>query len=91
MRVFKKPDGGMSMEVNTSRPYDQGCPAAVPGTVEGDINGMTCVAAIIPSIYSAIDLEDFQVPLYTPEDYRRYIGLVMERETEYSKQNVNDN
>ncbi len=85
MRVFKKPDGGMSMEVNTSRPYDQGCLAAVPGTVEGDVNGMTCVAAIIPSIYSAIDLEDFQVPLYTPEDYRRYIGLVMEREAEYQR------
>ena len=85
MRLFKKPDGGMSMEVKTSRPFDQGCPAAVPGTVEGDVNGMTCVAAIIPSIYSALDLEELQVPLYTPEDYKRYIGLVMERDREYAK------
>ena len=83
MLVFKKPDGGMSYLVKTSCPTDQGAKAAVPGSVEGDVNGCLCAMAIIPSIYSGLDLEDVQVPLYSLAEWERYIGIVTAREEAY--------
>ena len=83
MKVFKKPDGGMSYLVKTSCPTDQGAKAAVPGSVEGDVNGCLCAMGIIPSIYSGLDLEDAKVSLFDPEDFERYIGIITEREEAY--------
>ena len=83
MKVFKKPDGGMSYLVKTSCSTDQGAKAAVPGSVEGDVNGCLCAMGIIPSIYSGLDLEDAKVSLFDPEDWDRYIGIFTEREEAY--------
>ena len=83
MKIFKKPDGGMSYLVKTSCPTDQGAKAAVPGSVEGDVNGCLCAMGIIPSIYSGLDLEDVKVPLYSREDWDRYIGAITAREEVY--------
>jgi len=85
MLVFKKPDGGMSYLVNTSCPTDQGAKAAVPGSVEGDVNGCLCAMGIIPSIFTGLNLPDAQVPLYTMEDWELYIGMVTEREEAWQK------
>ena len=79
MLVFKKPDGGMSYLVKTSCPTDQGAKAAVPGSVEGDVNGCLCAMAIIPSIYSGLDLEDVQVPLYSLTDWALAVWGCLDR------------
>ena len=83
MSIFKKPDGGMSYLVKTSRSTDQGAKAAVPGSVEGDVNGCLCAMGIIPSIYAGLDLEDAQVPLYSSDDFERYIAALAMREEAY--------
>ncbi|MBP3583557.1 MAG: hypothetical protein J6K44_05885, partial [Clostridia bacterium] len=38
LRVFRKGDGGFSMNRETSSPTSQGVPAAVPGSMESDVN-----------------------------------------------------
>ena len=86
MEVFKKPDGGMSYCVETSSATDQGCPAAVPGSREGDVNGMGCASAIVPSIYSGLGFDGVIVPLYSFEDFMEYISLVEKRENEWKEQ-----
>ena len=83
MEIFKKPDGGMSYCVETSSATDQGCPAAVPGSREGDVNGMGCASAIVPSIYAGLGIPEYQVPLYTLEDFKEYISLVENIENEW--------
>ena len=83
MSVFKKPDGGMSYLVETSCPTDQRAPAAVPGSPEGDVNGMSCASAIVPSIYAGLGIPELQVPLYTLDDFKEYISLVEKREFEW--------
>ena len=83
MKIFKKDDGGMSYLVKCSSATDQGAKAAVPNSPEGDVNGCGCAMAIIPSIYAGLNMPDAQVPLYTPADWERYIGIVTEREEAY--------
>ena len=85
MKVFKKPDGGMSYLVATSCPTDQGARAAVSGSAEGDVNGTGCATAIIPSIYNGLDLNEYKVPLYTPEDWDNFMSIVEKREAEWQK------
>ena len=87
LKIFKKPDGGMSYLVKTSCPTDQGAKAAVPGSVEGDVNGCLCAMGIIPSIYSGLDIEDTMVSLFDPEDFERYIGIITAREEAYKAGN----
>ena len=83
MKVFKKPDGGMSYLVDTSCPTDQGCPAAVRGSCEGDVNGCGCAMAIIPSVYAGLNIPDACVPLFDPEDWDRYITKLKSIEDEW--------
>ncbi len=85
MKVFKKPDGGMSYLVETSCPTDQRAPAAVSGSVEGDVNGTGCATAIIPSIYNGLDLNEYKVPLYTRADWEKFMSIVEAREAEWQK------
>ena len=85
MQVFKKPDGGMSYLVETSCPTDQGARAAVPGSPEGDVNGMSCASAIVPSIYAGLAIPEYQVPLYTLEDFKEYISIVESIENEWQR------
>lgn len=53
--AFLKSDGSASYLKNQSSPTSQGCPAAVPGTNEGDVNGATiAINGLIGNIASAL-------------------------------------
>ncbi len=63
---FKKDDGSFSYGRKYSSATSQGCAAAVPNSVEGDVNGtlLSC-AGLIDYIYTAMGISgDTKVPLF---------------------------
>jgi len=94
--VFKKEDGSFSYTPNASSANSQGCPVAVPGTNEGDVNAtVICTSDILTYIYSALDLSDYRVPMYTSYDMRRYLSILSDldpviKDVEEAKDTPND-
>ncbi len=57
IKDFLKTDGSASYLRNQSSPTSQGCPSAVPGTNEGDVNGSTiAINGIIGNIAAALEI-----------------------------------
>lgn len=76
---FKKEDGSFSYTPKASSANSQGCPVAVRDTNEGDVNAtVICSSDILYYIYSALDLYDVFVPIYTKSDMRRYLNMLEE-------------
>lgn len=71
---FLKSDGGFSYLPDASAHVSSGAPAAVKGTAEGDVNA-TMLASVdtVDSIFSALGLEKHKVPIYSEEDFFRFI------------------
>jgi hypothetical protein len=84
IRIFKQKDGALSYAPDYSCSTKCGSPCAVPETREGDVNGTSCASAMIASIYNALGLSDFAVPVYTSLDMKRFLSIVEEREREYN-------
>lgn len=65
--ICKKPDGSFSYSPKYSSQTSQGCPAAVPNSVEGDVNGtvLSC-SGLIDYVYSALGLSStsIKVPIF---------------------------
>ncbi len=62
---FLKDDGSASYTKLYSPAYSQGCPAAVPNTVEGDVNGSTlAIHGIITYSTLALEIENYKVPMF---------------------------
>ena len=54
---FKKPDGSFSYTPKYSSSTSQGCPAALPNSEEGDVNGnIIAMTGLIGNICSALDM-----------------------------------
>ena len=84
IRIFKQPDGALSYLPEASTATKCGAPCAVRGTAEGDVNGTSCgSAALISSIYDALRVLDFAVPVYSSEDMDRFLSIVEQRERDY--------
>ncbi len=76
---FKKEDGSFSYHPDYSSATSQGCAAAVPNSVEGDINGnVLSSSGLLNYIYTALGLKDDRVPLFGETE--RYIFLSNIRE-----------
>ena len=60
--AFLKEDGSASYLKNQSSPTSQGCPAAVPGTNEGDVNGATiAINGIIGNAAAALGVNKIKL------------------------------
>ena len=77
--VFKKPDGSYSYSPGHAAVRSQGAPVTIPYVPEGDING-NCIATIglVSSIYSALGLENDIVRIFTPEDGKIFVNIIVE-------------
>lgn len=72
LSVFRKVDGSFSYTPNASSANSQGCPVAIRGTNEGDVNAtVICSSDILVYIYSALNVSD-RVPIYTYADWLEY-------------------
>ena len=75
--VFKKGDGSFSYKPDSSAPNSQGCPVAIPGTNEGDVNAtVICSSDILVYVYGALGVSDYSVSIYTYNDWRRYENIL---------------
>ena len=84
--AFKKPDGGLSYLMNTSTPTAQGAPIAVPESAEGDVNGTLCGSvAMINSIYTALGIEDYRVPMFASKELKIYLDAIEGKKVKYER------
>lgn len=84
IKLFKQQDGALSYAPDYSCATKCGSPCAVPETREGDVNGTACASAMIASIYNALGLSDYAVPVYSSLDMKRFLKIVEEREQKYN-------
>ena len=82
--VYKMPDGGMSYLKKGWCDRSQGAPVAVPGSREGDINGNCCASsAVVTSVYHALNISQYMVPMFTEEDLETFLNIIEEKEKNY--------
>ena len=85
-RAFKAPVGGMSADLKHCQASFYGAPAAMPGFDESNVNGSACAStALVVGVYSGLDLLDVKVPLYTEDDFKIYLSILEERESNWQK------
>lgn len=69
---FRQPDGGYAYNQWGANPTSQGCPVAVPGLAEGDVNGNTVATnGIIGNLYGMLGITPPRI--YYRSDYLRFI------------------
>ena len=75
--VFAKPYGSFSYTPMASAGRSQGMPVTFRGAYEGDINAtIICSSDILGYMYSALELSDVRVPIYSSEDFERYLEIL---------------
>ena len=80
LEVFKKESGSYSYTPNYSSARSQGMPVTLDGMVEGDVNAtVICTSDVVDYIYSSLGLSEYKVPLYSLEDYQRFIYLINQK------------
>lgn len=81
IKAYKMPDGGMSYSKSGCCPTSQGAPVAIPGFREGDINGNCCASsAVVTSVYHALNLSPYMVPMFTEDDLKHFLSIIEEKE-----------
>ncbi|MBO5102217.1 MAG: hypothetical protein J6C39_06755, partial [Clostridia bacterium] len=77
LEVFKKESGSYSYTKDYSSARSQGMPVTLDGMAEGDVNAtVICTSDVVSYIYSALCISDYKVPIYTLEDYQRFVYLI---------------
>ena len=77
LSVFAKPYGSFSYTPMASAGRSQGMPVTFRGAYEGDVNAtIICSSDILGYMYSALELSDVRVPIYSPLDFVRYIEIL---------------
>lgn len=77
LSLFGKPDGSFSYTQRYSSEMSQQMPAAMPNSIEGDVNAtIMCSSDILNYLYSALGLSDYFVPIYTYNDWRSYLSIL---------------
>ena len=63
--VFFKADGSASYGVNHTSADSQGCPVAITGTNEGDVNAtIIALTGIVKHSLAALELSEYEVPIF---------------------------
>ena len=76
---FKKDDGSYGFTFDYSHSHQQGVPAAVPQTVEGDIDGAICALfGVTWNMMRALDLSG-KITLFAPSDLQIFLERIAER------------
>ena len=95
MADFRRPDGSFGYTRHGSLTTNQGCPSAVYGVHEGDVNGNQIASlAIIQYIFGALGIGDYQVDLFTEAERRQFediienLGPVIKNEIEIGEEVV---
>ena len=77
LEVFKKESGSYSYTKDYSSARSQGMPVTLDEMAEGDVNAtVICTSDVVSYIYSALCISDYKVPIYTLEDYQRFVYLI---------------
>jgi len=80
LAVFAKPYGSFSYTPMASAARSQGMPVTFNGAFEGDVNAtIICSSDILSYMYSALELSDVKVPIYSTEDFERYVAILEKR------------
>jgi len=86
---FVQHDGSIGYSRRGSSYTSQGCPAAVPGSAEGDVNGYGCASySITGYIALALDLPEYEVKIFGEKERVEFVrtlerlGNVVKREEE---------
>ena len=75
--LFKKDSGSFSYNIQYSSATSCGAPAAVPQSVEGDVNAtVISITGLTMNIYEALELYSYRVPIYTYSDWRVYESIL---------------
>ena len=74
--LFKKADGSFSYNVKYSSSTSQGAPAAVPNSVEGDVNATIICTRIVNHIYDCLGISTYFVPIYTYSDLYTFNRII---------------
>ena len=76
---FRLPDGSFTLVRGAGSHYGQGCQIAVPGVLEGNVNG-TSIAhfALINHIDQALELQQYSVPTFTERERVMFINRLEE-------------
>ena len=70
-------DGSFSYSRSGSTSTAQGCPIAVPGSCEGDINGNgIATLALTQHILMALEAKEYMVPFYTEAERRTFVKIL---------------
>ena len=79
LSLFAKSDGSFSYTQLYSSEMSQQMPAAMPNSIEGDVNAtIMCSSDILNYLYSSLGLSRYSVPIYTYNDFREYL-LILDR------------
>lgn len=74
---FRKADGGLSYNINTSAPQSQLVDTAVRDSKEGDVNGTALLFhGLIGGIYVCIGLGDYIVPIFGESDRLYFMSII---------------
>ena len=74
---LKRDDGSFSYSRTGVNSTAQGCPISVPGVVEGNVNGNGIASlAVIQHIMKALELEEYEVPLFTEAERVMFIRIL---------------
>lgn len=77
LSVFAKPYGSFSYTPMASAGRSQGMPVTFRGAYEGDVNAtIICSSDILGYMYSALELSDAKIPIYSPKDFERYVEIL---------------
>jgi hypothetical protein len=75
----KMPDGAFGYNRNGSTYAAQGCPIAVPGTREGDMNGNSIASiCIVRYICQTLDLAEYEIPIFTERERVLFVSIIEE-------------
>lgn len=82
---MKQADGSFGYSRSGSSASAQGCPAAVPGSKEGDVNGNALTSYdIVHYITLALELDAYEIPMFTEYDRHIFVSIIEEnREKHY--------
>ena len=74
---FVQLDGSIGYGRNGSAYTSQGCPAAVAGSAEGDVNGYGCASyAVTGYIFIALGLPEYEVDIFGEAERVRFVRII---------------
>lgn len=74
---FFREDGSAGYNRDGSSSTAQGCPVAVSGSVEGDLNGYSiATVSITKYIATALDLPDYEVKLFSEKERVEFVKII---------------